>query len=397
MAIFLVFVLGYVLSQFYRSFMAVIAPELAAEFGLDASVLANIAAIFLIVFALAQFPLGVALDRLGPKRTVPTLMMLAVLGAALFANARSGFECLIANALIGLGCSPIYMGALFVFARTMPAARFGFLCASLIGLGSLGNLLAAAPLSQVAAVIGWRGAFQGIAALTFASAVLYWLFVPDPPRVAAPIKSGSMAGELWQILTIRALWPLFPLTALCYGCVVVERGLWIGPYFSDVYGLDQIARGNAAMVMAAAMSAGALTFGALDRVPGRRTVLIGIGAVATSAGFLLLSVGAGLQLWLAVSTLAAIGFAGLCLPLLTAQARTYFPDHLIGRGITFMNFLTIGGAGVVQWLSGIQVAMLQSKALPSTAVYANLHLAFGLTIAVAAAFYLLAPSRSVDD
>ena len=387
--IFLVFLLGYVLSQFFRAFLAVIAPELATELGLDAATLANISAIWFVVFALAQFPVGVALDRIGPRLTVPVLMLVAALGAAVLANAGTGSACILANGLIGLGCSSIYMGALYVFARTEAPERFGYLCASLIGLGSLGNLLAATPLSLAALAFGWRATFYWIALATVLSAVLCWIFIRNPPHAKAPEISGSAMSELRQILSIRALWPLFPLTALSYSIVVIERGLWIGPYFADVYGLDPVARGNAALVMAAAMSAGALLFGALDRVPGRRTVLIGGGAVLTAAGFLALSLDHTLPLWLAVLTLAVIGCAALHLPLLTADARTYFPDHLIGRGITFMNFLTIGGAGLVQWISGLYVSALQSAAGPPAAVYANLHAAFALTIAAASAVYLL--------
>ena len=392
MLVFLVFLLSYVLSQFYRAFLAVIAPELAAELGLDASVLANISAVFFIVFAVAQFPLGIALDRIGPRRTVPAIMLLAAAGAALLANARTGAECILANALIGLGCSPIYMGALYVFGRTTPPERFGFLCACLIGIGSLGNLLAATPLSLAAQAVGWRGAFYGIAALTLVSALLYWLVVRDPPQLKVTPASGSrsMLAELGQILCIRGLWPLFPLTALCYSCVVVERGLWIGPFLSQVHGLDQIALGNAALVMAIAMSGGALLFGALDHWSGRRTALIALGSGLVAAGFLLMAVVPARPLWLDVLTLAVIGCAGLNLPLLTAQARAYFPDHLLGRGITFMNFLTIGGAGVVQWLSGVYVAALQAGPASPASVYASLHFAFAVTVAVASVVYVMA-------
>ena len=390
MTLFAVFLLSYVLSQFFRSFLAVISPELATELGLDASVLANISASFFITFALAQFPVGFALDRIGPRRTMPSLMLLAVAGALLLANARTGWECIAANGLIGLGCSAVYMGALYIFGRTQPADRFGYLCACLIGLGSLGNLLAATPLSLLSQAIGWRGAFVGIAGLTLVSATLSWLVVRDPPRADGTGGSSSLWAGLGEILSIRALWPLFPLTTLCYAAVVVERGLWIGTYLTQVHRLDPVARGNAALVMAAAMSIGALVFGALDRAPGRRTALIATGAIATAAGFLVLALAAAPPLWLAVATLGLIGFAGLHLPILTAQARTYFPDHLLGRGITFINFLIIGGAGLVQWLSGLYVAALQAGGQPPALVYSQLHLAFAITIAIASAIYLAA-------
>ena len=70
---------------------------------------------------------------------------------------------------------------------------------------------------------------------------------------------------------------------------------------------------------------------------------------------------------------------GLCQPLLFAHARQFFPEHLLGRGMTFANFLTIGGSGLVQWATGIYVARLHAAALPAPDVYAALHAVYGRT------------------
>src|SRR5262245_11407715 len=114
---FAVFILAYTLSQFYRSFLAVIAPEISAELKLSAADLGTRSAVWFAAFALAQLPVGWALDHIGPRRTLPALMMAAVAGALLFAAARAGWHCTVAMGLIGLGCSPVFMGALYVFGR----------------------------------------------------------------------------------------------------------------------------------------------------------------------------------------------------------------------------------------------------------------------------------------
>jgi hypothetical protein len=71
-----------------------------------------------------------------------------------------------------------------------------------------------------------------------------------------------------------------------------------------------------------------------------------------------------------------------------AHARSFFPDHLLGRGITLMNVLFIGGAGILQPISG--AFMTSMTAEPPAASYATLHLAFGLTLLTALAIYLTA-------
>lgn len=102
MTLFAVFLLAYVLSQFFRAFLAVIAPRLTADLALGPADLANMSAAFYFVFAVVQFPLGVALDRLGPRRTVPALMLAGVAGACLLSQAHGATVCIAAMALMGL-------------------------------------------------------------------------------------------------------------------------------------------------------------------------------------------------------------------------------------------------------------------------------------------------------
>ena len=155
----------------------------------------------------------------------------------------------------------------------------------MLGVGSSGNLLAATPLSLAAEAFGWRSSFQAIAALTFLAAVVVLLFIRDPERAEQPARSGSALAEYAELLSMKQLWLVLPLIMMGYGTVLAARGLWIGPYFAEVHGLDAIARGNATLAMAIAMSAGALIFGALDQYTSHRKLLVTGGAAIAAGSF----------------------------------------------------------------------------------------------------------------
>ena len=213
MRAFLTFLAAYVLSQFYRSFLAVIAPELAGELSLDPQALGNLQAFWIAGFVLMQVPVGWALDTIGPRRTVSAMMLAGVAGAALFAVANSTHALNAAMLLLGVGCASIYMGAIYVFGRVNRPEQFAMLCSWLLGLGTAGNLLAASPLAIVAQTIGWRGAMIVMAVATALSALSVLLLVCDPERPASGFHRGFLAG-ITDILKIRALWPLLPITAV---------------------------------------------------------------------------------------------------------------------------------------------------------------------------------------
>lgn len=393
MTTFVVFLLAYLLSQFFRSFLAVIAPELRVEMGLDAADLGNISAAWFAAFALAQLPIGAALDRVGPRRSVPAMMLAAVAGAALFATARDVNTCIAAMALIGVGCGPVLMGALYYFGRVLPATRFAMVTAWLLAIGSLGNLLAATPLAYAATTFGWRTTFLGVAAATLISTVLIYLIVRDPPQAVRPATSGKSANGFLAVLAIRPLWPMLPLVAFSYAVVAAERGLWLGPYLVQVYGLDTVARGNAALLMALAMSSGALAYGPLERVFGTRKWVVFTGSAITAAAFLVLALLPGLSSSASIALLALIGFAGLTYGALMGHGREFMPDHLLGRGITMMNFMFMTGAGLLQIGSGNLLAGLAAAGVAPSAAFATLHAMFGGVLAVATMIYLATPER----
>lgn len=389
MRTFLVMLLAYALSQFYRSFLAVVSADLSAEIGLGPQDLGNMSAMWFATFAVSQFGVGWGLDRIGPRRTVTCLMLFAVAGAVLLAEARSTQTCLLAMALIGIGSSPIYMSALYLFGRNFPPARFAFLSSLLLGIGSAGNLAAAAPLAWAAETIGWRPAFLCIAATTLVSAGLILLLIRDPERAVRPegAHEGAWSGLL-QAALIPGLRPLLPLVLVSYAIVVAERALWVGPYFREVHRLGAIDTGNAVLAMAAAMSLGAIAYGPLDQILGTRKRVVAVGTLVTTALLAALALLPGLTSLQATALMAAFGGCGMTYAVLMAHARGFMPAHLLGRGITFVNFLFFSGAMLVQLGSGRLVEHMRRQGLDAGEVYGWLHLAFAAAMGLSLAVYL---------
>jgi predicted MFS family arabinose efflux permease len=392
MRAFLVFLFAYILSQFFRSFLAVIAPELSGELSLGPQALANMQASWIWAFVAMQFPVGWALDTVGPRRTVTATMLAAIAGAAVFAYAGSALHLYAAMALIGAGCSAMFMAALYVFGREHPPERFAVLTSTLIGIGSAGNLLAATPLAWAASEFGWRNTMLAIAAASAVSAILVWTLIRDPERIGGQSPRGLFAG-IGDVFKIRALWPLLPLTATGYALMLAERGLWAGPYFAEVHGLEPVARGNALLAMAAAMSLGALAYGPLDRIFGTRKWVVFGGSSITAACFLALGF-FDVPLAAAIALMAALGFFGLTYAVLMAHGRSFIPDHLLGRGITALNALFIGGAGILQPVSGAIAARLKAEGAPPESVYSALHTGFGLVLAASLVFYFFSREKA---
>lgn len=383
-------VVGYVLSQFYRAFLAVLSPALQADLGATPAQLADASGLWFLIFALAQVPVGYALDRIGPRRTVAVLLGLGGGGGtALFALAQGPGAISLAMALIGIGCAPVLMSSFYIFARTYPPAVFGTLAGVLIGVGSLGNLGAALPLSLAAEAFGWRGTVAGLSAVTVAVALVLWRFVTDPPPAKAPEGAEGLAG----ILKTPAVWMIFVMLLVNYAPSGAIRGLWVGPYFAEVFGADAAGIGTVTLIMGLAMVAGNFAYGPLDRLLGTRKGGVLAGNLA----------GVACLTWLwwnpapgqaqAVALIAAIGFFGMSFPLLMAHGRAFFPPHLVGRGVTMLNLFGIGGVGLFQMLSG-RVYDAVAVDTPPEATFGTLFGFFALVLLAGCIVYLFSRDRT---
>src|SRR6266581_4377679 len=190
------FAAAYMLSYTYRTVNAVISPELTAALGISASSLGLLTSAYFIAFASMQVPAGILLDRYGPRRVEPVLLVIATLGALAFAAADNLAALTAARACIGAGVAVCLMAPLKAIATWYPPERQPSLGSWMMFAGGAGALLSTTPLVAALTVLSWRGIFVVLAAATLAVAIAIAIVVPDTPhesRVAgasAPWRGG---------------------------------------------------------------------------------------------------------------------------------------------------------------------------------------------------------------
>lgn len=345
---------AYVLSQFFRSFLAVLTPSLSADLGATSADLSLASSAWFLAFAAMQFAVGVGLDRYGPRKTAAWLLGVSGAGGGfLFAYAQTPHMIVIAMALIGIGCSPVLMASLFIFARVYTAARFALLTSVFIGLGNLGNIAGASPLAAAAEAFGWRSVMAGLAAITFLIALAIFFWVRDPEKEEAD-EDTSFSGY-FELLRLKPLWFIFGMMLFNYSVAAGIRGLWAGPYLGDVYGLDAVSIGQVTLFMALAMATGSFLYGPLDTLFNTRKWVVVGGTAIMLATLIALALAPTAGIWFVTAAFVAIGLAGTGYGVMMAHSKAYFPTHLVGRGVTLMNFCSIFGAGLMQYLTGAVV------------------------------------------
>jgi predicted MFS family arabinose efflux permease len=351
--LFLPFALGYYLSYLLRNANAVLAPELTRELDLSAADLGLLTSAYFVAFAAVQIPLGILLDRYGPRRVQASILLVAASGTLVFALGHDIHTLTIGRALIGFGVSACLMAGLKNFSQWYPLERQSAMTGAIMAAGGLGAMSASVPLELTLPVLGWRGIFLLMtAALVIVSAYVY-LAVPDSPR-PAPHSSDAQHGVKY-IFTSRRFWSFAPLMAMFSGGSMAIQGLWIVPWFMNVDGLSRNDAARTLFVMSLASLASYFVMAMFaTRLIARGwhpRMMIGVLLGIAWACFAAVLGGAepARLLWIVFAFCAASSTLAYSL------LASYFPPSLFGRVSTTVNLLAFIGAFVMQWGIGVLI------------------------------------------
>ena len=343
------FAAGYFLSFFFRNVNAVISKDLTAEFALSSSDLGFLTSMYLLAFAAFQLPLGVLLDRYGPRRVVAALLCVAAVGALIFALARDFTMLSIGRALIGLGVSAGLMGAIKAFTLWFPLSRLATLNGLYLAAGGIGTVSATAPAEAILGAFGWRALFGLACGLSVAVAALVFFVVPEKELPGKGETLRDQVRAFGTIFSSGVFWRIALPLVVCHAAYLALQGLWLGPWLYDVAG--QAREGVAGYLFATALAymAGSIFFGvAADRFSERvsRLTVYKLGLCVSLAMFALLA--ARVQSGLGV-TLAVYGFTSISAALAYALLTPLFAPALTGRLSTASNVLMFGFSFLFQW------------------------------------------------
>ncbi|MGD8242718.1 MAG: MFS transporter [Desulfobacterales bacterium] len=397
--IFLPFALGYFLSYLYRTVNAVIAPNLAADIGVDPSGLGLLTAAYFIAFASSQLPLGVLLDRFGSRRIEALLLLFAATGAFVFSRSETLTGLVVGRAFIGFGVSACLMAAFKAFAMWFPAPQLPLINGIQMTSGGLGALSATAPVEFLLGLMGWRAVFVILALVTLVVALIVFLVVPDKQENKSPDSLHEQMAGIKEVFTSPVFWRIAPWATLSQAAYLAIQGLWSGPWLRDAAGYDRAEIAQVLLLVAVAMTAGYLLLG----IVANRLSRAGWSPLAVAAlGMLVFML---VQVWIVSGRVSnarlvwmLFGFFGTSGILCYADLSQRFASRLAGRVNTGLNLLVFIVAFTAQWGIGAVIDIWPSTRTGYAVV--GYQAGFGLMLglqAMAVVWFLLSGWRMRAD
>jgi predicted MFS family arabinose efflux permease len=347
------FALGYFMSYLFRSVNAVVAPDLVTDIGLSASQLGLLTSAYLFAFALCQLPMGVMLDRFGPRRVQTVLLSCAAAGSALFAISDSAIVLTIARAMIGMGFAGGLMAGFKAVVLWVPEPRRALANASVMSFGALGLFVATVPTEFAVQAWGWRTLFGGLAVITMVVVAIIFFIVPERQSRSSAEPLGAQISAMLRLYRDPVFWRLAPFLATTAGTHIGIQTLWAGPWFRDVAGFGREAVAYHLGIVAVSFLAGILLSGVVADWFVRR----GVGLLTVMTGILSLYLVAQAAIVFELTTLnvpmwIVFGMSGQVAVLAYPWMASYWGSALSGRANSAMNLIMFMTAFSAQYAIG---------------------------------------------
>jgi sugar phosphate permease len=401
--IFIIATSHFFLSQFYRTSNAVIASELIRDLSLDTEGLGLLSASFFYAFALAQIPISLLLDKMGPRWMMTVLSLLGILGALVFSIADALGIGLIGRILLGIGMACNLMGTFKLLTEWFEPLVFATLTGLVVSIGTFGNMIAATPLVVLVEQMGWRHGFQLIAGINLILTLMLFVVVRDrPPQPLTHSMSGEPSISMKQafsnlhlLLTKKDYWFISFGTFVRYGTFAAFQALWAGPFLIEVMGYSAISTGNLILLMNVGFIIGSPLWGALsDKVFKTRKGLIVFSLLIMGViSLVLATISPETDMFVLAIIFFAFGFVSSGGLLMYPHIKDLMPQKMAGAAMTGVNFFTMMGPAVFLQGLGILMQRLYPDASRGPAAFDAAFLVCMVCLAGSALLYLFTTGK----
>jgi MFS family permease len=344
--VFWVGVFAYIAAVMQRSTLGVAGVSAVERFDAGASALSALAVLQLVVYAAMQVPVGVLIDRLGPRVLITVGLSFLVAGQLVLAFSPSISVAVLGRILVGAGDAAIFVSVMRLVSSWFSGPIVPQLSQWMGNLGQAGQILSAIPFAWLLHALGWTPAFLAAASFVALALVLGLAVIRDRP--AESTESGRAESFREALSSLKASFRR-PGTQLGFWSHYVTQSsgtvfslLWGYPFM--VYGLglsEPMAASMLLVIVASGVLIGPLLGLLSARYPYRRSnlvlgIVIAIGCAWTA---LLLWPGTP-PLWLLIVLLVVLGAGGPGSLIGFDFARTFNPVRVLGSANGVVN---VGG------------------------------------------------------
>ncbi len=333
---------------------SVMVGDLMDAFNVSAAALGGLAAWYFYAYASIQLPVGILIDKFGPRPLFTISMVLCAGGSILFGQAETLEIAALGRFIIGGTVAFAYVGSVTIAARMFPASNLPIAIGILQFLGMSGAVAGQAPLAYMISILGWRESMTVSAVLAIILAVAAYFIIPT---MKAVIHDDGKKSNALKVVKNPQTWFAAVIGFSCAAPMLSFAGLWAVPWLQDVHNLSHTNAAATASATFAGWGIGSAISGLMLKKSQnrKRLVLLSMGFGILDLAFLLFGselFGITFSQTTIMIALFLFGFVGGAMIIGFIFARENNAPENSGAALGTVNMCVVGSGAIMQPLIG---------------------------------------------
>ena len=309
-------------------------PDIMNQFQIDAAIFGQFSGVYYLGYAFMHLPIGVMLDRYGPRKIMTACILLTSIGLLPILFSHNWIHALLGRALIGIGSSAAILGTFKIIRMSFEERHFTRMLSFAVTIGLIGAIYGGAPVNYMCQTFGYQMVVKTMAITGLIFALFTFLLVPEIQKTT---QKNALLTDLKTVLGNPFLILFCIFAGLMVGPLEGFADVWGTEFFKKVYSMDPTIGASLPSMTYFGMCCGPLLSLIAEKTRSYLGTIIGAGAVMT-AGFLWMLSGQ-----IAPTILGCLLFAvGICCAyqiVAIYKASTYVPEHVSGLTTAFANMI----------------------------------------------------------
>jgi len=308
--------------------------DIVHHFHFNATVFGQFSGIYYIGYSLVHLPIGLMLDRYGPKKVVTGCLLLTVVGILPLILADNWVYPVVGRALTGIGSSAAILGTFKIIRLTFQEKHFTRMLSLSVTIGLLGAIYGGGPVNALCDSLGYQTVIKIFVMVGVMLAIVTYFLLPKSEEKA----SRPVMADIKKVLTNPRVVTICCAAGLMVGPLEGFADVWASEFLKEVYHFDAPLASYIPSMIFTGMCFGAPVLSLIAEKSGRYLgTIIGAGLVMCLTFIALLA-----QL-LTPSTMT-VGFVlvGICCSyqiIAIYKASTYVPEHVSGLTTAVANMI----------------------------------------------------------
>lgn len=369
--------LFYAYQYILRVMPSLMLNDLMQQFHIDAAIFGQFSGVYYIGYALMHLPLGILLDRYGPKKIMTACILLTVIGLMPILFAENWIYPLLGRALIGIGSSAAILGTFKIIRMTFSEKAFTRMLSLSVTIGLIGAIYGGGPVSYMCSTLGYKTVVEIFAVLGLLLAGITYIVVPP----LASQTDDNILADIKMVLTHRKVIALCCFAGCMVGPLEGFADVWGSAFLKQVYGFNAASASYLPSMIFIGMCSGAPVLSMLAEKTGSY-----LGSII-SAGTVMLMIFIALIAQILTPTSITISFfiIGVCCAyqiLAIYKASTYLPERVAGLTTAAANMIIMLFGYAFHTLIGAVVKAYGGTAVTESFIYGISVIPTGLSIGV---------------